>query len=64
MNNKELKETIREVVEYLADEEQNFFENCECIETELYDFKSCKCESNKSHIWRNAVKLKEWLKQK
>jgi hypothetical protein len=58
-----MKETIKRVLEYLEDEELNFWQNCRCSEKvqESQDFYRCKCEENKNHIFRDVKKIDDWL---
>ena len=58
-----MKETIRRVLDYLADEDKHFWENCECPEAvqEAQDFAKCNCEANKQHIHRDVRVIDDWL---
>lgn len=62
MNQKQ-KNAIKDVVNYMFDEEMRHFEeNCEC-EAEG-NIKKCKCKQNKDHIIRDVMTLKEMVKSK
>lgn len=59
-----IKEKITEILNYLADEDTHFFENCTC--KEKFDkipwmLNDCKCNENKNHIWRTREEVKDWL---
>lgn len=56
----EIRESIVELLNYLADEESHFEENCECEEP-TSDIEICSCEANENHIWREREKVRVWL---
>lgn len=58
-----MKETIKRLLEYLGDEDQHFWENCQCSEEiqETQNFHRCTCEGNKNHIFRDVENVAEWL---
>lgn len=58
-----IKESIYEIMEYLNDEENHFWENCSCSdEVKNRQFEHlCTCEENQNHIWRKRQEVKEWL---
>ena len=59
----DIEEDITKLVNYLADEDLHFWENCNCSdEVQMSeDFSKCCCEENKNHIYRAVVKVKNWL---
>lgn len=56
-------EDLKEILGYLADEETHFWENCNCSEKiqETQDVKKCVCEENENHIYRNVLKVDDWI---
>lgn len=54
---------IKRVLDYLADEDKNFWENCNCSEKiQNMQFPHlCDCEENKNHIYREVIKVNDWL---
>jgi len=56
-------EELKEILSYLADEENHFWENCNCDEDiqEAQDIKKCNCEENKNHIYRSVIKVDDWM---
>lgn len=62
-SDKSIKEEIKEILDYLEDEEKHFWENCECKEIIIAKskFTKCSCEANKNHIYRTIVAISNWL---
>jgi len=60
---KKILENLKTIVEYLADEDQHFWENCECPDSikEKEDINLCSCDTNEDHIWRNREELRHYL---
>ncbi len=58
-----MKLKIEEILEYLADEQSHFWENCKCPEEiqKDEDLCRCKCKENKNHIWITMEEVKGWL---
>lgn len=56
-----MKEKITEILDYLADEETHFWENCTCMDECKGNIRNCDCEQNKNHIWRTREEVKDWL---
>lgn len=55
--------TLNTIASYLADEDQHFWENCQCNE-EIQDsqiIEKCNCEENEDHIYQDVVKLNQLL---
>lgn len=59
-----LKTKIQEILDYMSDEDQNFWENCQCSEEiqEKQDISLCTCEENKNHIWRTIQEVSKMIK--
>ena len=53
------------ILDYLADEELHFWENCNCSDEirETQDFDNCNCQENEKHIWRAGRMLDYFLNQ-
>ena len=58
-----IKQTIEKILEYMWEENRDFWENCSCSDEIMNsdDIDKCVCEENKEHIFRRVVKLDNWL---
>ena len=54
---------IDKVVDYLGNEEEHFWESCECPDNlhERDNINLCTCEANKNHILRESETLRLFL---
>ena len=58
-----MKQKIKNILEYLKDEEKNFWENCTCSEDvqKMENPRLCECEENKNHILRDIIDVGGWV---
>lgn len=66
MSEPTIKQSLEAIHEYLADEDSNFWENCECgardDENDIESPEECTCEANKDHILRHYIVLGKFLR--